>query len=184
MAQHIVDADLQNDCAKRVLPRQQHVALLTSHWRRSSLLLLALLALTSCGQWVPRPDVEASKTNIGAKLATVAQRELGIPYRYGGASPSGFDCSGLVFYVHQQLGIAVPRTVSDQFRRARSISFAQLQPGDLLFFHLTSRGISHVGIYTGGRRFVHAPQGGKDVSIGSLESDFWRKRLMAAGRYY
>lgn len=142
------------------------------------------MTLASCGQWVARPEAESTKTDTGAKLAAIAQRELGIPYRYGGTSPSGFDCSGLVYYVHQQLGIAIPRTVADQFRRARNVSFAQLKPGDLLFFHLTSRGISHVGIYTGGRRFVHAPQGGKDVSIGSLETEFWRTRLMAAGRYY
>lgn len=188
MTQQSLNANHHQQRPKRGLQQPCDVAFALRRVGKINLVLLGALVLASCGQWTSRPDALPNKTGIGAgtgtKLATIAQRELGIPYRYGGSSPSGFDCSGLVFYVHQQVGIAVPRTVADQFQRARSVRFSELQPGDLLFFHLTSRGISHVGIYTGGRRFIHAPQGGKDVSVGSLETDYWRTRLMAAGRYY
>ena len=188
MARQVFGTSNHRDRAKPGLLRRRNVTLKRCRMRTIILILLGALTLTSCGQWPSRPETLPNNTKMGAgtgaKLATIAQRELGIPYRYGGSSPSGFDCSGLVYYVHQQAGIAVPRTVADQFQRARSVRFSELQPGDLLFFHLASRGISHVGIYTGGRRFIHAPQGGKDVSVGSLETDYWRTRLMAAGRYY
>jgi murein DD-endopeptidase len=125
--------------------------------------------------------------DAGAELAQAALRYVGVPYRYGGAEPSrGFDCSGLVAYVHGQGGISVPRTAAAQFASARRVSEAELQPGDLVFFRLSarSRDVTHVGIYTGGRRFVHAPQTGSRVGEASLDDAYYRARYAGSGRFY
>ena len=95
--------------------------------------------------------------NRGESLADFALRLRGMPYRYGGATLDGFDCSGLVFYAHRQLGLVVPRTSSDQAHEAMSIKPRKLQRGDLVFFKISSRRVNHVGIYIGDHRFVHAP---------------------------
>jgi cell wall-associated NlpC family hydrolase len=99
--------------------------------------------------------------------ATIAMRYLGVPYVWGGASPSGFDCSGLVMYVFAQLGISLPHYAAAQYGFGTPVARDQLQPGDLVFFD----GLNHVGIYIGGGQMVHAPQTGDVVKITSL-SDF------------
>ena len=113
----------------------------------------------------------------------IASGMLGVPYHYGGASPRGFDCSGLVYYAYRKAGISVPRTTSAQFHSAHPVNRSRLQPGDLLFFRLTSRPVSHVGIYAGEGRFIHAPSRGKQVSYASLNNPYWQKHIVAAGRY-
>ncbi len=112
-----------------------------------------------------------------------AGRLLGAPYAYGGSSPSGFDCSGLVYYVFRQAGIDVPRTCREQYRQSRHIDLARLQPGDLLFFSISRRRIGHVGIYVAPGLFIHAPSKGKGVSYARLEEPYWRRRLIGAGRF-
>jgi cell wall-associated NlpC family hydrolase len=100
--------------------------------------------------------------------ATIALHYLGIPYLWGGASPStGFDCSGLVMYVYAQLGLSLPHYAAAQYQLGTPVGRDQLQPGDLVFFD----GLDHVGIYIGGGQFVHAPQTGDVVKITAL-SDF------------
>jgi cell wall-associated NlpC family hydrolase len=114
-------------------------------------------------------------------------RYVGVPYRYGGAEPSrGFDCSGLVAYVHGQGGISVPRTAAAQFAFAQRVPETDLRPGDLVFFRLSlgSRDVTHVGIYTGQRRFVHAPQTGRNVGEASLDDAYYRERYAGSGRFY
>ena len=113
----------------------------------------------------------------------IARSMLGVPYRYGGASPSGFDCSGLVSYAYRSIGISVPRTSGQQFRQATRVATNNLQPGDLLFFRLSPPKISHVAIYDRDGRFIHAPSSGKTVSYASLDNLYWRKHLVAAGRF-
>lgn len=108
---------------------------------------------------------------------------VGVPYRFGGTSPRGMDCSGLVQYAYREAGIRVPRTVADQRRHSFPVSMDELRAGDLLFFRLGGR-ISHVGIYLGQQSFVHAPRTGKRVSVTSLDSSYWKKRLVGAGRFY
>ncbi len=100
------------------------------------------------------------------EAATIALRYLGVPYVWGGASPSGFDCSGLVMYVYAQLGISLPHYAAAQYALGQPVSRSELQPGDLVFFD----NLNHVGIYIGGGQFVHAPETGDVVKISTLAS--------------
>src|SRR5690348_13094803 len=95
-------------------------------------------------------------TVAGSAIAQLAVSFVGTPYRTGGSTPAGFDCSGLVQYVFTRNGVAMPRTVAEQFRVGRSVRRGDLEAGDLVFFHTVSRGASHVGISLGGDDFVHA----------------------------
>lgn len=128
------------------------------------------------------PQDEATTTK--SRIPVIARKFLGVPYIYGGATPTGFDCSGLVQYTFRQLGIEVPRTTLEQFSIAWPTDLAQLQPGDLLFFRLNSKDVSHVAIYFGDQQFIHAPATGRAVSISSLNNPFWRDRLAGAGRFF
>lgn len=99
---------------------------------------------------------------VNGDAASIAMQYLGIPYVWGGASPSGFDCSGLVMYVYAQLGIYLPHSASAQYYSGTPVSYSELAAGDLVFF---GQPISHVGIYIGGNRMIHAPMEGMVVSI-------------------
>jgi cell wall-associated NlpC family hydrolase len=94
----------------------------------------------------------------------IAMQYLGVPYRWGGASPSGFDCSGLVMYVYAQVGVSLPHSSYSQYGMGSPVSRDQLQAGDLVFFD----GLGHVGIYVGGGSFIHAPHTGDVVKISSM----------------
>jgi len=126
----------------------------------------------------------SSMRNRGEALADFALRLRGTPYRYGGATLDGFDCSGRVFYAHRQLGLSVPRTSREQAAEADSIKPRKLQRGDLVFFKVGSRRVNHVGIYIGKKRFVHAPGAGKPVTINSLDDEFYAERFFSAGRFW
>ena len=126
----------------------------------------------------------ASLQSRGEELAAFAMSLRGVRYRYGGATREGFDCSGLVFYAHRQLGLTVPRTSRDQAGGARQIKESKLRRGDLVFFKIGSRHVNHVGIYIGDRRFVHAPGDGKPVTINSLDDEYYVQRFDSAGRYW
>ncbi len=124
-----------------------------------------------------------TETDLGSEIALRAIALVGTPYRYGGADLSGFDCSGLVYYVHQELGFTVPRTAAEQQRVTEHLGRSELQPGDLLFFHTSSRKrISHVGIYVGENRFVHAPQSGKQIELRNIDDGYYAPRLVSMGR--
>jgi peptidoglycan DL-endopeptidase CwlO len=102
--------------------------------------------------------------NVHGGVVGIAMQYLGVPYVWGGASPRGFDCSGLVMYVFAQIGVSLPHSSYAQFNMGSAVSLDQLQPGDLVFF----TGASHVGIYIGGGQFIHAPHTGDVVKISSL----------------
>jgi cell wall-associated NlpC family hydrolase len=139
--------------------------------------LLLLVSLSGCSTTASSPSGNAAQQG-----AAIAQSMAGSPYRYGGATPRGFDCSGLVYYAYRKAGISVPRTTQAQYRRSERIALSDILRGDLLFFRLASRGISHVGIYTGNGKFIHAPSSGKRVAYAQLENPYWKKRLLTAGR--
>lgn len=115
-------------------------------------------------------------------VTAIATRMLGKPYRFGGASPSGFDCSGLVYYAYSKAGYTVPRTSMRQYHQSTTIAAADIREGDLLFFRIEGK-VSHVGVYLGSNRFIHAPSSGNRVSIASLNNPYWRQRLSKTGRF-
>jgi cell wall-associated NlpC family hydrolase len=139
-------------------------------------------SLAGCGSL---PDQRPGRGDDEARFQVVvtAAAMLGTPYLYGGSTPDeGFDCSGLVQYSYAQAGIRLPRTTLELYRESRPIRIGRLKPGDVLFFKLNGRRVSHVGIYLGDQRFIHAPKTGKDVSISSLNNRYWRRHLVTAGR--
>lgn len=108
---------------------------------------------------------------------------VGYRYRFGGASPSGFDCSGFVYYVVNKSGGSVGRTIPYQINSGTRISRADLQPGDLLFFSNTyKRGLSHAGIYIGNGKFIHAENERTGVMISSLNTSYWLAHYTGATR--
>jgi murein DD-endopeptidase len=121
--------------------------------------------------------------DVGSEIVIRAISLLGAPYKWGGSGPTDFDCSGLVQFIHNELGINVPRTAEEQYHAATRVDVENLEPGDLLFFKIRGRKISHVAIYAGSGRFVHAPQTGRPIEISTLNG-YYRPRLAAAGRLF
>lgn len=132
------------------------------------------------------PDYKEEDENqptLGEQMVAVAKTCLGIPYVWGGESPSGFDCSGLVYYVLKTLGHSPYRTASSQYKMGTYVSKDNLQPGDLVFFQGTSTsGISHVGIYVGDGQFIHAPHTGDVVKYSDLSSGYYANHYYGARR--
>lgn len=124
-----------------------------------------------------------SASGKGASIVATAQKYLGVPYVWGGTSPKGFDCSGLVQYVCRQNGISLPRTAASQRNAGKYVSRADLQPGDLVFFKSGGR-VSHVGIYIGGGNMIHAPQTGDVVKVSSINSTYRVNSYAGAVRVY
>src|SRR5262245_7502448 len=127
---------------------------------------VAVLALAGCGGGPVRED--AASPAAAGDAAGFALKMVGKPYRYGGSTPAGFDCSGLVQYSYRQAGVRLPRSTEEQLRSTTRIRTSQLRRGDLLFFDEEGKKKSHVGIYLGGGRFVHAPSSGKHVRTDSV----------------
>ena len=126
---------------------------------------------------LPTPSPTPKPVPMGEQAVQIAKSYLGVPYVWGGTSPSGFDCSGLVQYVYGRLGIGISRTTYTQINDGRSVSKSELRNGDLVFF-ANSNGVPHVGIYIGSGQFIHAPQTGDVVKISNLNdrSDYYGAR--------
>lgn len=119
----------------------------------------------------------------GDEILKESQKYLGIRYLSGGASPSGFDCAGLVYYVLNQLGYSAYRSPVEQYRHGTYVEKSDLKPGDLVFFAGTgANGISHVGIYSGNGRFIHAPNSRSTVSYSDLTTGYWANHYYGARR--
>jgi cell wall-associated NlpC family hydrolase len=112
---------------------------------------------------------------------TTAYGLIGVPYRYGGQSPAGFDCSGLVQYVFARSGIQVPRTSQGQFAAAEPVAREAVAVGDVLFFRQRGK-LSHVALYVGDGHFIHAPSSGRQVERVPLDG-YWQRHLVGAGRF-
>lgn len=144
---------------------------------RQALLLLAFLIAPPASAW----DWDASER---ARPLIHALHALGVHYRLGGRSPeTGFDCSGLVAHVFERAwGLLLPRNTAGQRHVGRPVALKELQPGDLVFYNTRNRPYSHVGIYVGEGRFVHAPRPGGYVRMESVRTPYWRARFNGARR--
>jgi len=118
---------------------------------------------------------------VGEEAAAIAVDQVGVPYRYGGSSPSGFDCSGLVQYSYSRAGKPLPRTTGQLWSSTQAVARRELRVGDLIFFNIDGK-MSHVGLYLGGQRFVHAPSSGRTVTVASLDSSFYKAAFLSGGR--
>ena len=122
----------------------------------------------------------------GSSAVSIAYQYLGVPYVYGGASPSGFDCSGFTMYVYSQLGISLPHGATPQLNYGASVSRSDLQPGDLVFFSDYGYAASHVGIYVGDGQFIHASSSSSNgycVCVSSLTSGYYDSHYAGARRF-
>lgn len=137
-----------------------------------------VLGLAACSSTPPRSQAP----EVGARAAQQALRMVGVPYRYGGSSPRGFDCSGLVQYSYARAGARLPRSTKAQRAHSHPVSWRQLRRGDLLFFNQEGKRASHVGIYLGNDRFVHAPSSGKSVYVADFTDPYWRRHFHEARR--
>lgn len=120
----------------------------------------------------------------GAQIVQMAQQYMGTPYVWGGSRPGGFDCSGFIYYIYGQFGISLPRMSDGQFEMGRAISGDNLFPGDLVFFTTYEPGASHVGIYLGGGRFIHASSAAGEVTITPLGKSYYQERYLGARRVW
>lgn len=135
------------------------------------------------GKTVSRGD--SDRGDIRQRIIETAKKYIGVPYIWGKASPSGFDSSGLIWYVFKKNGITLPRVSFDIFKAGKSISKEELLPGDIVFFQGYAKGPSHGTIYAGNGNFIHSPSTGKTVSISRLFDDkyYWYPRFYGARRY-
>lgn len=150
------------------------------------ILLWLLLALSACApihppapEALPAPRQFPDLASRRLEVVTQALAMTGQPYRLGGMAPGGFDCSGLVTYAYRQAGFRLPRRAIDQAQQARKLPPHALAPGDLLFFRIDGA-VSHVGIYMGEGRMVHAPSSGKSVRVDAIDPNYWAPRYAGA----
>ena len=131
-----------------------------------------------------RTGPQASSGDEAGDLIMNAMGLLGVAYRFGGNSPvSGLDCSGFMQYIFRKsMNINLPRTSSEMAQIGTQISRSALQVGDMVFFNTAGRRISHVGMYIGDNRFIHAPRKGKSIEITSLENKYWNSKYVTARR--
>jgi cell wall-associated NlpC family hydrolase len=155
---------------------------------RSRLVAVAFAAIACCcaptasahpTRHLPPRALPKRTHTLGQRAAAIALREVGVPYRWGGASPAGgFDCSGLVYWAYGRLGLELPHSSYALYDRGRRVARSRMKPGDLLFFY----GLGHVGIYVGRGRMVHAPHSGSNVQVVRLARSGYGGQLVGVRR--
>jgi cell wall-associated NlpC family hydrolase len=138
---------------------------------------------TDIGKVLGSSTAPASTGADRSEVITTAQKYMGVPYVWGGDTPSGFDCSGFTQYVMKQNGISIPRTAADQFAAGTPVDKANLRVGDLVFFTTYKPGASHVGFYMGAGKFIHASSAAKEVTVSQLDEAYYTQRYIGARRY-
>ncbi|EIJ80480.1 NLP/P60 protein [Bacillus methanolicus PB1] len=116
-------------------------------------------------------------------IVDYAKKFIGAPYKWGGTTPKGFDCSGFIIYVFKEYNVQLPRKSADQFNQGESVDRNSLVPGDLVFFNTNNKGVSHVGMYIGDNEFIHASSS-KGVTISNLGMSYYKTRYIGAKRYF
>ncbi len=125
---------------------------------------------------------EATSAKSADQVINIGKKYMGIKYRYGGTTPAGFDCSGYTQYVFREAGVSIPRTTGSQFGTGKAVAKSNLKTGDLVFFNTSGRGVSHVGIFIQGGKFIHASTS-QGVTITALNDPYyWGKRYIGARR--
>ncbi len=160
--------------------------------RRLLVLVVVVLVLAGCASLWERseapsgPEWEQAGSAAAREVVLFALSLVDTGYRFGGKNPqAGLDCSGMVSYVFDRAaGLKMEGNAADMARRGRPVDRAGLRPGDLVFFNTANRPYSHVGIYLGGARFVHAPSSNGRVRIDRLDSAYYAKRFEAARSYF
>jgi len=129
-------------------------------------------------------DAAVSAWDTARALTSSALELIGVRYRWGGSQPeTGLDCSGLVQYVFQQVtGVTLPRSAKEMSKLGDRVAMTELKPGDLVFFNTRRFAYSHVGIYLGDNRFIHAPRRGREVEVATIDGSYWQKRFDGARR--
>ncbi len=135
--------------------------------------------------WVNGKYIETQNNNRisdkSKKVVELAYKQLGKPYVWGAAGPNSFDCSGLTSYVYKNgAGVKIPRTSRDQGTVGKTVSKSNLKPGDLIFFSTTRKGISHVGLYIGNSKMIHAPKPGDKVRIDNINASYYLKTYVTS----
>ena len=138
------------------------------------------------GDYAARSFESGDNDYLRSEIVRTAKQYIGVPYRWGGESPrTGFDCSGLTMVVYRLNGLDLPRSSRQQWKAGRPVRRSKLERGDLVFFATAGgRRVSHVGIYTGNGRFLHAPRRGRNIEIVSLSNAYYRKRYLGARSYF
>ena len=145
-------------------------------------LFLGLLALVASEVEVQEIETLGLSNGNCDTIAHLAISKKGSRYQWGGKGPNTFDCSGLAYWCHRQIGINIPGSSGPQSTGGRPAT-GGLKPGDLLFYNTSGQGVSHVGIYIGGGQMVHAPKPGDVVKQVSMQSSYWTSRFVRARRY-
>lgn len=131
----------------------------------------------------PIPKITGIMPSLGGGVCDLATQFLGTPYRWGGSTPNAFDCSGFVRYCYARLGVSLPRTARQQYKTGLKVAGSALKAGDLIFFDMMKGYVSHVGMYLGDGRFIHASNPRSGVRIDSIDSPSYKKHIVGARRY-
>lgn len=160
------------------IPYENRASANTPKYFRQGKAIAALPSSSTVNQAGSTSSSVSSSSATGAQILAKATQYLGTPYVYGGASPSGFDCSGFVYYVYGTFGLSVGRTPEAQYNAGTVVDKASLQPGDIVLFANTyASGISHSGIYAGNGQFIHSPNSRSTVSYSDLTSGYWSEHF-------